>query len=281
MVDTDAAAHARHVDATRAQFDTLAPVYDSPETRFFPFCADQLVDWLRPKPGTRVLDLATGTGAVAVALAQAIGGAGRVHGVDISPAMLDKAEQNLRKMKLTNVDLHTMDAARLDFKSSYFHYATCSYGLFFLPDMQAALREWARVLRPGGTLAFTAFGQSAFQPMLDDFIERLAAQGVEPPGGQFASRRIASAAHCGELLAAAGFDGIEVVTRQLGYHLADEHAWWKLVECTLLHGLWLRLEPPAREAFRLAHLECVRGGVGANGLWLDVETAFARGVRPS
>lgn len=266
---------------TRALFDRLAAVYDSPETRFFPFCADQLVDFLRPRPGTRALDVATGTGAVAVPLAQALGPSGRVHGIDISPAMLDQAERNLRKMNLANVDLHEMDAARLDFKSGYFHYVTCSYGLFFVPDMQAALREWGRVLRPGGELVFTSFEDGVFAPMLDDFIERLAAHDVILPGGPFGSRRIESGDHCKALLEAAGFAGGEVVNRQLGYHLPDENAWWRVVESTALVDLYRRVAPAARDEFRRAHLDAMRRHVGDDGLWLDVETRFARGVKPA
>jgi ubiquinone/menaquinone biosynthesis C-methylase UbiE len=53
-------------------FDTVAPGYDSEALRFFPFCADQIANELNPKPGQKILDVATGTGAVAVALAQAV-----------------------------------------------------------------------------------------------------------------------------------------------------------------------------------------------------------------
>ena len=88
-------------------FDTLAPVYDSPATRFFPFTADRLVSYVKPRPGTRVLDVATGTGAVAIPFAQAVRpGGGRVTAVDLSSGMLDRAEDNIRKMALDNVDLH-------------------------------------------------------------------------------------------------------------------------------------------------------------------------------
>ena len=116
-------------------FDRIAPVYDNPATRFFPFCADRLVTYVKPKPGSKVLDIATGTGAVAVSFAQAVGASGRVAAVDLSAEMLDRAEENVRKMALTNVDLHEMDAERLDFRSNYFHTVVCSYGLCFLPDM--------------------------------------------------------------------------------------------------------------------------------------------------
>jgi ubiquinone/menaquinone biosynthesis C-methylase UbiE len=73
----------------RKLFDALAAGYDNPSTRFFPFCADRLVDLVDPRPGTRVLDVATGTGAVAVPLPQAVGPQGGVTD-DCRPVALDK-----------------------------------------------------------------------------------------------------------------------------------------------------------------------------------------------
>ena len=267
--------------AVRHVFDKLAAGYDNPATRFFPFCADRLVGFVRPKPGARVLDVATGTGAVAVPFAQAVGPQGRVQAVDISPAMLDRAEANIRKMALTNVDLQQMDAEQLDFKSGYFHSVVCSYGLFFLPDMQGALREWVRVLRPGGSLAFTCFEDIAFSPMLDDFAEKLQAFGVQLPEGPFGSRRITSLEHCCELLAAAGLEAIETEHVQLGYHLRDENEWWEVVQNTAMRALFEQVPAEQQQAFRTQHLAFVAQQKTAEGVWMDVLTRFARGTKPA
>jgi ubiquinone/menaquinone biosynthesis C-methylase UbiE len=190
----------KHKQSVRRAFEGLAAGYDNPATRFFPFCADRLVNFVQPAPGSKVLDVATGTGAVAVPFAQAVGPQGRVTAIDISSAMLDKAQANIRKMALSNIDLHEMDGEELDFKSSYFHVVVCSYGLFFMPDMQAALRDWVRVLRPGGKLAFTSFEDSAFQPFMDNFIECLGDFGVGIPEVPYSARRITSLEHCSGLL---------------------------------------------------------------------------------
>jgi len=273
---TDAQQHKQQV---RRVFDTLAPVYDSPATRFFPFCADRLVSYVRPRPGSKVLDVATGTGVVAIAFAQAVRPGGRVTAVDISPDMLDRAAANIRKMALDNVDLHEMDAERLDFRAGYFHSVVCSYGLFFLPDMQAALREWVRVLRPAGKLAFTSFESSAFQPMLDDLVARLQAFGVQLPGGPFGSQRIASLGHCRELLAEAGLYDIDVQNLQLGYHLRDENDWWEVVTSTAMRALLEQVPAERQDEFRQQHLGFVASQKSENGLWLDVQTRFASGVK--
>ncbi len=136
--DPDAAAHKQAVTAI---FDAVAAGYDSPALRFFPFSADRVLSRLRLRPGSKVLDAATGTGALAVALGQAVGPQGRVMGIDLSVAMLNRAEQNIKKMALDNVDLFEMDAEAPEFRSDYFDAVTCGFGLFFLPDMVAALKQ--------------------------------------------------------------------------------------------------------------------------------------------
>lgn len=265
----------------RQIFDALAGSYDSPATRFFPFCADRLVNFVKPRPGSKVLDVATGTGAAAVAFAQAVGSSGHVTAIDVSPRMLDKAEANIRKMALGNVDLHEMDAARLDFRRDYFHSLVCSYGLWFLPDMAGALREWVRVLRPGGKLAFTSFETSAFQPMLDDYIQRLQAFGARAPENAYGSQRIGSLAHCRELLEATGLVEVQAECAQLGYHLRDENEWWEVVTATSMRALFDRLPDDRQEALRREHLAFVAGLKNENGLWMDVQTRFASGIKPA
>lgn len=260
-------------------FDALAAVYDCPATRFFPFCADRLVNFVKPLPGTKVLDIATGTGAAAVPFAQAVGANGRVTGIDLSGSMLARADANIRKMALNNVDLHEMDAARLDFRGGYFHTVVCSYGLFFLPDMAAALREWVRVLRPGGKLAFTCFETSAFQPMLDDLVERVRARGGQLSDEPVGSWRIQSMEHCRALLTEAGLSEIELQAVQLGYHLRDEQDWWEVVSHTAMRQLLELLPASEQDALRDEHLAFVAARKTDDGIWMDVQTRFASGVK--
>ena len=101
-------------------FDTVSARYDNPATRFFPFCADRLITHLQPCPGYKILDIATGTGAVAMPAAQAILPGGRVQAIDLSEKMLDVAAKNIHRVGVNNVDYHVMDACKLDFKSNYF-----------------------------------------------------------------------------------------------------------------------------------------------------------------
>ncbi len=259
-----------------ALFNRVAEGYDREALRFFPFVADRLIARLKPAPGDKLLDVAAGTGAVALAAAPAVGAAGRVTAIDLSEAMLARLQAKLAKFGIGNIDLHVMDASALEFRRDYFHHVVCSFGLLFLPDLPAAVRQWVCVTRPGGTVAFTAFGPNAFSPMLGLLRARLADAGVA-----LAPERLAGASEYRALLQDAGLVDVEVRTEQHGYHLRSELEWWEVVWYSALRGACEQLSPPALEAVRSAHLAEVAALRSADGVWLDVETHFAFGRKPA
>ena len=112
-------------------------------------------------PGERVLDVACGTGLVALRAAQAVGGDGQVVGIDLSGAMVDAARQRARERGLSNASFERMDAEALAMPDARFDAALCSLGLMYMPDPARALREMRRVLRPGGRLAIAVWGERA------------------------------------------------------------------------------------------------------------------------
>ena len=195
--------------------------------------------------------MATGTGAVAVSLAQAVRPGGRVIGVDLSEAMLARAEANVKKMALDNVDLFCMDAKSLEFKSHYFDASVCSFGLFFIPEVHKALKELVRVTKPGGTVLFTSFANSAFHPLRAMMFEDLAAVVVEPSQLHLASDKLTEPQDCEDLLRQARLDDIHVRTQQLGYHLQSFEDWWTIVWNSGARRLVNQLDEAQREQFRL------------------------------
>ena len=265
-----------------AAFNRVAAGYDNPAARFFPFCADRLIARLNPAHGAKILDVGTGTGAVAMAAAQAVGDSGRVMAIDLAESMLDRLQAKIDKFGIRNIDIHVMDASVLEFRRAYFDYVACSFGIFFLPDMAAGLREWVRVTKPGGRIMFTAFGPQAFQPMLELFMRRLEQCGVRLPDkdAPLAGMRLADPERCRDLLNSAGLQQVDVHTEQLGYHLKDEMEWWELVWNSGLREWVERVPPDRRTAFRADHQAEVRSLMGENGLWLNVETHFAGGIKP-
>src|SRR4051794_4030800 len=103
--------------------------------------------------GTRVLDLGAGTGNQTVLAAQRAGPGGSVLATDISSPMLDLARKAAVAAGLLNIETRVMDAQDLDLPSGSFDAAIARFSLQLVPDLQRALIEVRRVLKPGGRLA--------------------------------------------------------------------------------------------------------------------------------
>jgi ubiquinone/menaquinone biosynthesis C-methylase UbiE len=118
---------------------------------------DELVDVLGVTAGEDVLDLATGTGEIAVRAAKR---GARVTGVDIAESMLDKARANAAASGVEIAFDHG-DVEYLPYDDATFDVAVSNFGLIFAPDHANVAAELARVLRPGGRLGFSAWKPNA------------------------------------------------------------------------------------------------------------------------
>jgi ubiquinone/menaquinone biosynthesis C-methylase UbiE len=105
------------------------------------------------RPGDRVLDIAAGTGDQSLLAARLVGPGGSVLATDISAEMLDIAARVVQQEGLTNLTTRVMDAEQLDLQDNAFDAVICRLGLMLIPNLQQALREIQRVLKPGGKLA--------------------------------------------------------------------------------------------------------------------------------
>ncbi len=103
------------------------------------------------QPGGKGLDVCCGTGMLAMELTEAAGKAGQVIGLDFSESMLAVAKQNLQTFPLRDrLELIQGNAMALPFADSSFDCVTVGWGLRNVPDIQGALREMVRVVKPGG-----------------------------------------------------------------------------------------------------------------------------------
>lgn len=112
-------------------------------------------------PGERVLDVACGTGLIALEAARKVGMGGSVVGIDISGEMVLAAEHRARGLALGNVQFQRMDAELLAFADGSFDVVVCALGLMYMPEPEQALREMRRVLKPGGRLLLAVWGERA------------------------------------------------------------------------------------------------------------------------
>ena len=255
-----------------ADCNTTAETYDT--LRFVQVCARRLVELMTLPPGAHVLDVAAGTGWASIAAAQCVGPTGRVLGVDLAPDMLERARQKVAAAGLTNVEFREGDAERLDVGNQRFDVVLCASALFSVPDMLAALREWHRVLKPGGQVGFSGWGPRPRQSVWDLLTTRLQQYGVPRSG---LGQRLEEPETCRRLLHEAGFVQIEVQSEQLGYYFRTVEECWEEVWSHSTRIALLQLAPAQREQFKAEHLAEVGVLATDQGIWRDVATNFARG----
>lgn len=154
--------HARgdKADRVRRMFSAIARSYDL-NNRLHSFWQDQAwrraaVRLVRPTPQDRVLDVACGTGDLTLAFAHANPAPATVTGLDFTPQMLDVARCKARQADASFVE---GDAMNLPFADASFDVLSIAFGIRNVSEPDRALREFRRVLSPGGRLVILEFGE--------------------------------------------------------------------------------------------------------------------------
>jgi arsenite methyltransferase len=104
------------------------------------------------QPGERVVDVGSGGGIDSLIAAKMVGASGRVIGIDMTPAMLEKARTRASAAGMTNVEFREGFGESLPVEDGWADVVISNGVLNLMPDKDAALREMARVLKPGGRL---------------------------------------------------------------------------------------------------------------------------------
>jgi ubiquinone/menaquinone biosynthesis C-methylase UbiE len=227
---TQAANHKAYIAGV---FDRAAPSYDQTGVDFFRRAGAALVDAAGLRPGDRVLDVGCGRGASLFPAAAAVGADGSVTGVDLAPRMVSETRAEVERRGLTNVAVELGDAEAPDFPDGSFDAVLAGLVLFFLPDAAAAVQAYARLLRPGGRLAF-----STFQEMSDEdqaSRQRIVAglSGFWPQGaaapvfGAPPETRLRTRQSIADLLAPAGFVDLVHAEHEVPLSFATADQYWE------------------------------------------------------
>jgi len=203
---------ATYKETTRVQWQDAAEAwhrYDPVFDRWLGEATDAMLDLAHVGPGSRVLDIAAGSGGQTIAAARRAGTGGAVLATDISSNILDEAEAAARAAGVANVATRVMDGERLEVEQGSFDAAISRLGLMYLPDKRGALEEAKAALRPGGRYAAIVFAEpdrNRFFSVPIAIIRERAELPPPAPGlpGPF------SAVGIGDLLTDAGFTDVEV-----------------------------------------------------------------------
>ncbi len=150
-------------EQVRDMFSSIAPRYDLTNV-VLSFGVDRLwrhtaVRASGAAPGARVLDCATGTGDLALALRRAVGPGGDVVAMDFCAPMLGAAQQKAQRAGLGDIRFEVADVLALPYPTARFDIATIAFGIRNVDDPVRCLQEMSRVVRRGGRVVVLEFGQ--------------------------------------------------------------------------------------------------------------------------
>jgi len=262
----------------REGHDALAESYQAFLAAVTALATDPLFDVVHLRPGTRLLDVACGPGALA---AEAANRSARSVGVDLSPRMIEMAQR-----LYPGIEYREADVEQLPFPDRSFDAVVCAFGLGHFPRPELAVAECVRTLSPGGRIAFSWWGDPSRQRIQGIFREAIAEVGVSAsadlPQGHNAFR-FSKSAEFFRLLDGAGLAEVKVTEHAATYLVPDTETLWRggLGSLVLTGGLIRKQDRATQGSIRAAFER--RAGVyrSADGLSLPIAFKIGSGQRPT
>lgn len=223
--------------------------------------AIELFDYAIPKPGQSVLDVATGTGNIAIEAAKRVGANGSVIGIDIATEFLKVAQQ--KAQNLSNVQWIEVDVE--DYQpSTQFDAIYCSFAIVLFPNIPAILTNWYRFLKLSGFIAFTCSSEDSYFAL--SIVETCAKHGVILPN---LHEPLGTPERIQQLLTQANFSQIEIYPRQLGTYMTLEKAQSRWNGSFWLHqeNPLLELEPEKIRQIKASYDEAIAELESDQGVW--------------
>ena len=239
-------------------YNAASDFYDHPANTFWGRYGRRTVERLQLAPGERVLDVCCGSGASAIPAAEIVGPTGTVVGVDLAENLLALARSKAKERGLDNVEFRSGDMTQLPFDEGSFDVVVCVFGIFFVPDMETALRELRRVVRNRGKVAITTWGPRFFEPATTEFWNSV--RNVRPDlyKGFNPWDRISDVASVCTLLEAAGWSAVEAVAESGTQPVNSPDEWWAMVMGSGYRGTVEQLVPADRKRVRRENLDFIR-----------------------
>jgi ubiquinone/menaquinone biosynthesis C-methylase UbiE len=264
--------------ATRAAraFDAAADAYDAPANGFWELTGRRTVERLALAPGARVLDLPCGSGASALAAAEAVGADGAVVAVDIAEELLKLGRTKVKAAGLSNVEFVQADMRATGFEDEAFDAVVCVFGIFFVPDRESLMRELWRMVAPGGVLAVTTWGPDVLEPGASAFWEAVSRERPDLVRGFNPWDELVSVEQLVALYRRSGIENPVAELVDATQPLRAPEDWWQVVLGSGFRGTVEALDEAARERVRQRNLAALQG-VGA----IRTAAVYGAAIKPS
>jgi ubiquinone/menaquinone biosynthesis C-methylase UbiE len=235
-----------------ATYDAASDHFDAPALAYRGYFGGQIAARAQLRPGEVVLDVCCGTGASALPAARAVAPAGRVIGLDISPAMIALARDRAAAEALPNVEFRHADFDQAYFRNASFDAILCGFGISFFPDLGSTLYKMWRLLRPGGRLAATAWAPGRYEPANTVFwnvVREIRPDLYKDPG---VKEPLADPGRLRAVFEAAGIPAPTVEFEDRRQPLTGPDDWWSIVFGSSRRATVDAMTPEERDRLRAA-----------------------------
>jgi SAM-dependent methyltransferase len=183
------------------------------------------------QPGERVLEVAGGAGRVGLQAASVVGPDGSVLCSDFSEEMVKVARERFERLEVSNIETRVLDAQNLDLDEGSFDAVLCRFGYMLMPDPLQALRESARVLRPGGRLVLAVWGEAEQNLWLTTILKAVMTHLSAPPPepGTPGPFSLGDPARLRDLLDQTGLADVEVEAIDTRQVYPSPEGWWEKI----------------------------------------------------
>jgi SAM-dependent methyltransferase len=236
-------------------YNAAADFYTAPPLAFWNYFGGRTIELLSLPVGSRVLDVCCGAGASALPAARSVGPTGKVVGVDLSEKLLELART--KAADLTNIDFELGDLLALRFAAGSFDAVVCVFGIFFVPDMEIAVRELWRRVRPGGQLAVTTWGPNFFEPANSAFWRSIKEVRPDLYKGFNPWDRISDPVNLEKVLNGGGVESPKIIAENRLHPINSAEEWWTVLLGSGYRGTIEQLSQADRERVKEANLAFV------------------------
>ncbi|MDJ0578463.1 methyltransferase domain-containing protein [Crocosphaera sp.] len=241
---------------------------------FHPKLVDLLLSYLDVKPQQNVLDIATGTGLMAVECSKKVGDYGYVIGVDIAELMLKKAQEKAQILNLNNLEFLEADIENLELPKQKFERISCCAAMVMFNDISNLLNRCYDWLKLGGKIGFNYWSETSF-------IEGYTLSKIAPKYNinfPHWHKKIGSKETCYNLLKSVGFKNIEIHQDQLGHYVNLEtvkNKWQMMINFPVNNNNLFPFQTLSKEKLEAAKLDYyqeLETRLTPKGIWNEIMT---------
>jgi ubiquinone/menaquinone biosynthesis C-methylase UbiE len=204
--------------------------WDDTMMEFLKPMSDEMIRMLHLKDNDIVLDVATGTGEPGLTIASILQN-GKVTGIDLSEKMIAVAEENALKRGIKNFETICCDISALPFVNDTFTAITCRFGFNLFPDMNLALSEMVRVLKPEGRIVASVWNIPEKNPWVSVSMQTMISmlQLTPPAAGAPGIYRCSKPGLMAELFATSGLKNIQQKEAEGKLQFKNSTTYWSFI----------------------------------------------------